>query len=148
MKKLKWAISTALCLCLLAGAIYAQADTGNQTSDSKSETTSLDKILAPTNKQYNPNELYVRMITATILVVVMGAIAIFLSKKVLPKITAPQGRQIRLIETIHLGSRKSLHLIQVADQKILVGSSSEHITKIADINSPTFEQTFQDAAKG
>ena len=44
-----------------------------------------------------------------------------------------QGKKIQIIETFHLGSRKTLHLLEVSGQQILIGSTPDGITKLADI---------------
>jgi flagellar biogenesis protein FliO len=43
------------------------------------------------------------------------------------------GKQIRIIETVHLGPRKSVHLLKIGDKQILIGSTNENITKLADV---------------
>ena len=76
-----------------------------------------------------------RMTLAVLIVIVLGAAAIYGSKKILPKLSHPQGRKITIVETVHLGSRKSIHLLEVAGQQVLIGSTYDRITKLADIFS-------------
>jgi flagellar biosynthetic protein FliO len=80
-------------------------------------------------------EFLYRAMGAVLLVVILGIAAIYISKKLLPKITNTPGKEIRIIETIHLGPRKAVHLIEVSNQRILIGSTNENIMKLADINS-------------
>lgn len=133
MKKLKWVIITGLFLCLLSPILSAQADSESNIESSKTESTRPDKFPDLQDKQQAQNDLYTRMITATVLVIVLGTAAIVLSKKVLPKLSSAQGKHIRLIETVHIAPRKSVHLIEVGDQKILIGSTCEQITRLAEI---------------
>jgi len=77
----------------------------------------------------------VKMMLAILMVVGLGAATIYASKKVLPKLAHSQGKKIKIIETVHLGSRKTIHLLQVADRQILIGSTHDRITKLADIFS-------------
>lgn len=71
---------------------------------------------------------------SVLLVISLGIAAIYASKRLLPKITNSPGRQIRVIETVHIGPRKSLHLLEIGNQRLLIGSTSESITKLADIH--------------
>ena len=80
-------------------------------------------------------EFLYRAMGAVLLVFVLGIAAIYVSKKLLPKITNVSGKEIRIIETIHLGPRKAVHLIEVCNQRLLIGSTNENIIKLADINS-------------
>lgn len=76
-----------------------------------------------------------RMMAAVIIVILLGVAAVFASKKLLPKISNAQGKKIKVIETIHLGSRKTVHLLEVGGQQILIGSTHDRITKLAEIFS-------------
>ncbi len=58
---------------------------------------------------------------------------VYVSKKLLPKISNLPGKQIRVIETHHLGPRKSIHLIAAGSRRLLIGSTSETITMLADV---------------
>ncbi len=74
------------------------------------------------------------MMVSVLLVITLGAAAVYASKKLLPKITSAPGREIHVIETVHLGPRKSLHLLKIGNQRILIGSTNETITKLADMD--------------
>lgn len=71
---------------------------------------------------------------SVLLVIALGIAAIYVSKRLLPKITNAPGREIHVIETVHLGQRKSLHLLKIGNQRILIASTNETITKLADMN--------------
>ena len=78
-------------------------------------------------------ELFYKMMLAVLLVVILGAAAIYISKKFVPRITSLSGKKIQVIETVHIGQRKAIHLIKIGEQMLLVGSTNESITKLADI---------------
>ena len=67
-------------------------------------------------------------------VIILGVAAVYVSKKFLPKLTHASGKRVRVIETVHLGPRKTVHLLQVDDKQLLIGSTSDSITKLADVN--------------
>ncbi|MHC4388307.1 MAG: FliO/MopB family protein [Planctomycetota bacterium] len=78
-------------------------------------------------------ELFLKMMAAVLIVVALGIAAIYVSKKYLPKITNVPGRRIHVVETVSLGPRKALHLLQIGHQQLLIGSTSEGITALADV---------------
>ena len=61
-------------------------------------------------------------------------IILYFSKKFAGKLATTRGKDISVIETIHLGSHKTLHLLEVGGrQKLLIGSTSENINILADV---------------
>jgi flagellar biosynthetic protein FliO len=73
------------------------------------------------------------MIFAVLLVVVLGTAAIYISKKFVPRISSFTGKKIQVVETVHLGPRKAIHLIKIGERRLLIGSTNESITKLADV---------------
>ena len=89
-------------------------------------------------------ELFFKMVLSVLLVVVLGVAAIYVSKKLLPKITNLPGKEIRIVETVHLGPRKAVHLLEIGDRRFLIGSTNENITKLADITGTLTDLTAQE----
>lgn len=95
-------------------------------------------------------ELFLKMMFSVALVVVLGVAALYLSKKVLPKVTNAPGKEIRILETTYLGPRKALHLVEVGNQKLLVGSTNESISTLAHMTDAWLDipkQEIDDAVK-
>ena len=82
-------------------------------------------------------ELYFRTILAVLFVLILGIAAVFVSKKLLPKITNLPGKEIHIVETVHLGPRKAVHLLEIGNRRFLIGSTNENISTLADLN-PVF----------
>lgn len=80
-------------------------------------------------------ELFFKMMVSVLLVVGLGAAAVYASKRLLPKITALSGKKIKVIETVYIGPRKAVHLLKIDNQCLLIGSTNETITKLADITT-------------
>jgi flagellar biosynthetic protein FliO len=78
-------------------------------------------------------EFFYKMLVSIVVVAALGAGVVYLSKKLLPKISNLPGKQIRIVETSHLGQRKALHLVQVGSKRLLIGSTNETITMLADV---------------
>ncbi|MCD4831077.1 MAG: flagellar biosynthetic protein FliO [Anaerohalosphaeraceae bacterium] len=94
---------------------------------------------ALTGPDYNLGSHLLRMVIGVIMVVAMGVAAIYLSKKMLPKFGTQSGKKIKIIETVSLGQRRTLHLVEVGAHEILIGCSGESISKLADIIEPLTE---------
>jgi len=80
-------------------------------------------------------ELFFKMMASVVLVVVLGAVAIYASKRLAGKIANLPGKKIKIIETAHLGSKKAVHLLRIGDRCLLIGSTNDNITKLADLTT-------------
>lgn len=76
---------------------------------------------------------FLKTMLAVLLVAVLGVAAIYISKKLGAKINNLPGKKIRIIETAHLGPRKAVHLLRIGNQQLLIGSTNESITMLADV---------------
>jgi flagellar biosynthetic protein FliO len=88
-------------------------------------------------------EFFSKIMLSILLVVALGAATIYVSGKVLPKITNLPGKQIHVLETTHLGPRKAVHLVKIGDQQLLIGSTNESINTLADVTSALTEFSAQ-----
>jgi len=93
--------------------------------------------------KFETGELFYKMLTAVFIVIVLGIVAIYFSRKLLPRIAHIPGREIRIIETAHIGPRRSLHIIKVAHRKLLIAATNETITKLADLTEDNVEPAEQ-----
>jgi len=80
-------------------------------------------------------ELFFKMMVSVLFLVALGAAAIYVSKRFLPKITNLPGKEIRIAETVHLGPRKAVHLLEIGNRRLLIGSTNENITRLADLTN-------------
>jgi len=64
---------------------------------------------------------------------VLGAAAVFVVKRLLPRLGISQGRRITVLETVYLGPRKSLYIVQVGDRTLLVSGTRERLGLLADV---------------
>lgn len=114
----------------------AQSDTAEA---EKPLTNNSHSLFGDPNFSIRPQEtlstgqMFLKMMLAVVFIVALGAGAIYFSRKWLPKITNLPGKKIRIIETVHIGPRKEVHLLKVGEQFILIGSTNENISKLADI---------------
>jgi len=91
-------------------------------------------LSAPTNIA-STRELFFKMMVSVVLVVVLGAVAIYASKRLVGKIANLPGKKIKIVETAHLGPRKAVHLLRIGDRCLLIGSTNDNITKLADLTT-------------
>jgi flagellar biosynthetic protein FliO len=86
------------------------------------------------DRQFGTGGIYWRMMLAVILVLALGIGVYYVSKKLGSKIINLPNRQIKLVETLYMGSRKALHLIKVGNKNIIIGTTPTTITRIADLD--------------
>lgn len=94
---------------------------------------------ARTDGSPSNREFFLKITLSIILVVALGGAAIYVSRKVLPKITNLPGRQIHILETTHLGPRKAVHLVKIGERQLLIGSTNESVTTLADVTGALIE---------
>ncbi len=130
----------ALCLLLVVGGGWAGLASRYTGSAARAQAVpAIGSVPADPNStspgslSLDDNGLFLRMMLSVGIVIVLGAAALYLSKRVLPRIAHPAGREIRLLETTCLGPRKALHLVEVGGQRLLIGSSSDRITMLTSI---------------
>jgi len=133
--------SGVLLVCSARSAADAEQYTSNrrgtESENSKSQSGSLfenDSNIS-TRKSDRPSsrELFFKMMVSVLFLIALGAAAIYVSKRFLPKITNLPGKEIRVAETVHLGPRKAVHLLEVGERRFLIGSTNENITRLADL---------------
>lgn len=91
-------------------------------------------LVSSANAGLGGRELFLRMMLSVGLVIGLGAAALYLSKRVLPRVANAPGREIHVLETTYLGPRKALHLVEVANQRLLIASTNENVTMLAHVN--------------
>jgi len=92
------------------------------------------------------NGLMWQMLSAALVVLVIGGLALFVVKKLLPRIRYASHKRISVLETAYLGSRKAVHLLQVGSVKLLVASSPEGVVRLDDVTR-AFSSEYADIAQ-
>jgi len=87
----------------------------------------------------------IRTVLAVLFVLALFIAAIYVSKKLLPRITNLPGKEIRIVETVHLGTRKAVHLLEIGNRRFLIGSTNENITKLADLTGDLMDLSTSEA---
>lgn len=99
-----------------------------------------DPNLSALTNSAGTRELFFKMMGSVVLVVVLGAVAIYASKRLAGKIANLPGKKIKIVETAHLGPKKAVHLIKIGDLHLLIGSTNDNITKLADVTTEILMQ--------
>ena len=86
-----------------------------------------------------------RLAGSALAVAVLGVIAWIVVKKVMPRVAAQQGRRLRVVETVYLGPKKTVHVVRVGSQEFLVGSSAERISMLAELHREPEASSFAEA---
>jgi flagellar biosynthetic protein FliO len=134
-------ITVALGSGVLLVCSARSATDGTKLENSKSKSNSLfendPNFSTRTGDKPGIRELFFKMMFSVLFLVVLGVAAIYVSKRFLPKITKLPGKEIRIAETVHLGPRKAVHLLEIGNRRLLIGSTNENITRLADLTSAT-----------
>ena len=138
-----------LCLLLLASGGWiavASRQAGAGTGQGTENRTARSSLLRDSSFSNDPNlssspsfrlgngELFFKMMLSVGLVLGLGGAALYISKRVLPRVTQPGGKEIHVLETAYLGPRKALHLVEVGGQRLLIASTSDHVTMLTTVN--------------
>lgn len=118
--------------------VKSASDTTQSSSLDKSDTggrffTQDQNLTGGSGFAGGTGELFFRTMLAVLFVLVLGVGAIYISKRLLPRIINAPGKRIRIIETVHIGPKKAIHVIEVGNRQLLLGSTAESITNLADI---------------
>jgi len=128
---------SAVLLCCGATLVYSAqsgAEKGISWLDNTgSQNSNEPNAAAASDDSFGTGDLFFKMILMVLLVVFLGAAAIYLSKKLLPRLSRLPGKRIQVCEIVHLGPRKSIHLIKIGKQTLVIGCTNENITKLADV---------------
>ena len=100
-------------------------------NDSNSPFNTTQNAIPPSGR-----EMFYKMLLSSLLVIALGIGAIYVSKRMLPRISSRPNKKIRVIETAHISPRKELHLIQVGARQLLIASTNEAVTMLADVTDP------------
>lgn len=139
VKKKNVIILTAVLCSVLLGAVLSQNCFSDTTARAESNSLEIAESWFNTDsksatEQDIQQDLMKRFVYVVSLVVLLGVVAYYVTKKLLPKLTVTQGKNISVIETVPLGPHKLLHLIQISDnRRLLIGSTNENINLLADV---------------
>lgn len=79
------------------------------------------------------SEALKKLLASMLVIIVLGGAAIYLTKKVMPKVNAAMGKEIKVIESLRLGPRKHLYLVRIGNRKLLVAGGGESVNCLADV---------------
>ena len=134
-----FAITIMLGCCLLFVCSAKSSTNGSELKSSEYKSNSLfsndPNYLTKTNSGTGMRTLVYRFVVSILFLIALGVGGIYVSKRFLPKITNMTDKEIRIVETVHLGPRKALHLLEIGDRRFLIGSTNENITRLADLTS-------------
>ncbi len=83
--------------------------------------------------EFDPSSLMGQSLAAVLIILVLGGIALYVVKRVLPRLGIAQGRRVQVIETVYLAPRASLHVVQALGRTLLVASGKEGLSLLADL---------------
>ena len=81
---------------------------------------------------------WMRSVLALFMVLALAIGLLWGMKRFMPGFNRMGGRHVRIVETTMLAPNRSLHLIEVGRQRLLIGSTREHITLLRAIEDRDF----------
>ena len=93
-------------------------------------------------------ELILKTILSLVAVLGLGVGAAYLLRRVGPRLCRLPGKHIRIIETTALGPKKALHIVEVGQQRFLIGSTAEQVTLLSPIPPSTTHERALSADPG
>ncbi len=93
----------------------------------------LSHSLKPGAGQSDVRDMLYKLCAAVGTVLVLGGMAIYVLRVLLPKFGPVNKNHIKVVEVHHLGGRKVVHLIEVGHRQLLVGSTPTQISMLADV---------------
>lgn len=85
-----------------------------------------------------------QMIGIVAVILVLGVGGLWVVRRLAPRIQQRRGRHIAVVETACLGPNRNVHLLKVGDRDLLIASTREHISMLADVTGAvgdSFEDT-------
>ena len=76
-----------------------------------------------------------KMLASVVVILALAVPLVWLSRRLAPRIGAHAGKRMSLLETMYVGPRKSVHLVQVGSRRYLVGCSADRITTLAEVTA-------------
>jgi len=84
-------------------------------------------------KDQSAGRLLGQSLAAVAVILVLGGVGLVVVKRLMPRLAAARGKRVLLLETFHLGPQRALHVVQVGNRSLLVGSSREGLNLLADV---------------
>ena len=135
-----------ICFWFVCPAVAAEE--ANDTAVSAPSDTLFGKQPAPIElADDNLGGSLYRMLLSLVLVIALAVGVMYASKKILPKVSGVSGKRVRVIETVSLGSRRAVHLLEVGGQHILIGSTQNTITQLAQLPNETVDEAISSQLK-
>jgi flagellar protein FliO/FliZ len=96
-----------------------------------------------TGKSGDANDMLWRMLASVLIIAALGAAAYVGIRRLGPKFRLVPKRKIHMVETLPLGARKSLHLVEVDGKRLLLGASRENVAILTELSATDAEEADQ-----
>jgi flagellar biogenesis protein FliO len=93
-----------------------------------------DPLVAPAKgRAETTSDLAWQMLGYMAVVLVLGAVAMVVLKRILPRVGRGTTKRLGVLETTYLGPRRSVHLLRVGKRTLLLGAGREGVQMLADV---------------
>ena len=135
MKKIQIAAGILLLICLggLRAASPQQKDSQPPQSDTIRPVSPGPTIPKGTRKEDLRNDLIKQLIVMILFISFAGGAVWWAAKRFRTKQLTGPHKQIRISESVSLGPRKMLHIVEAGSKKLLVAHTADRITLLSDL---------------
>lgn len=148
-RRVRLAILVAAVVLVLASGAGGQPDPNASTDDANVPTTRPASVPAGRDESApllfrddandvspgGSSDMLSRMTVSIVLVGVLGVAAWIAIKKLGPRVGLQSGRKVNVVETVYLGPKKCLHLVEIDGQRLLLGSTADRVSMLSHLQA-------------
>jgi len=133
-------LAVALAGLFMVNTDPVSAERGFENSAVQTTNPAGQDVLA-TSAQSSLTSAVVKMISALAVVVICVYFGLYLLKKLTGRRSGPglKNDVLEVLQTTHLGPRKTISLVKIGDRSVLVGVTEQHISTITELDQSETE---------
>ena len=106
----------------------------------KSLRLGIEKRLYVPDNDDGPGDALLKMALYSLLIVVLGVLALVVLKRLVPKIQRSAGKNLSIIETAYISPRSSIHLLRAGTRKYLISRSGDGLSLLAEVTQALHDE--------
>lgn len=85
-------------------------------------------------EDHTPADLLWQSLAAVLVILALGGAALFVVRRLMPRIAAARGKQIHVIESLSLGPNKAIYLVGVGQRRLLLAAGRDQVCLLDDVS--------------
>jgi len=100
----------------------------------------------PTLSDRDRPNVFGQMLVYVVVILALGAGVVFAAKRYFPRTSNAASSKLRVVDSVHLGPRKQLHVLEVGAQRFLLASCRDSVAMISELKS-SFSEVYRQQAE-